>query len=110
LAVPRYQESLVTLLSSVRFLKERFLRSTLTDKSRWMNGELLFARHLDCLLDVALAVVVAAQERQETRGCHLRSDFPQAHPEAQISCIYYHPQEPRVDNLASKLLERAVAS
>jgi succinate dehydrogenase/fumarate reductase flavoprotein subunit len=110
LAVPRYQESLVKLLSSVRFLKERFLRSTLTDKSRWMNGELLFARHLDCLLDVALAVVVAAQERQETRGCHLRSDFPQTHPEAQISRIYYHPQEPHIDNLESKLLEQAVAS
>lgn len=110
LAVPRHQESLTELFSSILFLKERFLRATLTDKSRWMNGELLFARHLDILLDVALAVVVAARERQETRGCHLRSDFPQAHPEAQISRIQYHSGEPRVERAEAKLSERAVAS
>lgn len=110
LAVPRHHESLTELFSSVLFLKERFLRATLTDKSRWMNGELLFARHLDILLDVALAVVAAASERRETRGCHLRSDFPQAHPEAQINCIRYSSGEPHVEKIATKLSERAVAS
>lgn len=110
LAVPRNQESLTELLSAIRFFKERFLRSALTDKSRWMNGELIFVRHLDVLLDVAMAVVVAARERRETRGCHLRSDFTQAHPQSQISRIEYHPQEPRIHNAESKLLERAVAS
>lgn len=109
-SVPRHEDSLTELFSTVKFFKERFLRSTLTDKSRWMNGELLFARHLDVLLDVALAVVEAARERRETRGSHVRSDFAHALPEAKISRTQYDTHKPRVENTELKPLDRAVAS
>jgi L-aspartate oxidase len=33
------------------------------------------------LTDVARAVLEAASEREETRGCHARSDFPEISPE-----------------------------
>jgi succinate dehydrogenase / fumarate reductase flavoprotein subunit len=57
-------------------------------RGRWRNvavsGGLAYnpgwhlALELDSLLSVAEATVLASGERKESRGCHRRSDFPQA--------------------------------
>lgn len=47
------------------------------DKSRVFNTARVEALELDNLVEVAVATMVAAQARQESRGAHCREDFPQ---------------------------------
>ena len=57
-------------------LQARYARVGLRHHGKMYNHELLTFYELGALLDVAAAIVTAAQERQESRGVHHRSDFP----------------------------------
>ena len=57
-------------------LKTRYTQVGLRHHGKVYNHELLTWYELGSLLDVAQAVVVAAQARKESRGVHQRSDFP----------------------------------
>lgn len=49
---------------------------SLTDQSSVFNNELIEALELDNLLKTAMATAVSAMARQESRGAHVREDFP----------------------------------
>jgi succinate dehydrogenase / fumarate reductase, flavoprotein subunit len=49
---------------------------SLTDNSSVFNNELIEALELDNLLKTAMATAVSAIARQESRGAHVREDFP----------------------------------
>ena len=49
----------------------------LSDDSAIMNTELITVLDAGCMLDIAHAVVVAAESRKESRGSHHRSDYPE---------------------------------
>ena len=57
-------------------LQARYAQVGLRHHGKMYNHELLSFYELGALLDVAGAIVTAAQERQESRGVHHRSDFP----------------------------------
>ena len=57
-------------------LQTRYTQVGLRHHGKMYNHELLTFYELGALLDVAGAIVTAAQERQESRGVHHRSDFP----------------------------------
>ena len=57
-------------------LQERHARVGLRHHGKIYNAELVAFFELASLLDVAEAVVTAAQARKESRGVHQRSDFP----------------------------------
>ena len=57
-------------------LQARYAQVGLRHHGKMYNHELLSFYELGALLDVAGAIVIAAQERQESRGVHQRSDFP----------------------------------
>ncbi len=57
-------------------LQTRYTQVGLRHHGKMYNHELLTFYELGALLDVAAAIVTAAQERQESRGVHHRSDFP----------------------------------
>ncbi|MBI3246090.1 MAG: FAD-binding protein [Deltaproteobacteria bacterium] len=57
-------------------LKERYARVGLRHHGKIYNAELVAFFELASLLDVAEAVIMAAQARKESRGVHQRSDFP----------------------------------
>jgi fumarate reductase flavoprotein subunit len=58
-------------------LRERVARVALDDPSYVYNTELVGALEFDFMLDVAQAVAHSALARQESRGSHQRTDFPQ---------------------------------
>jgi succinate dehydrogenase/fumarate reductase flavoprotein subunit len=60
----------------VAALKTRYTQVGLRHRGKLYNHELLTWYELGSLLDVAQAVVVAAQARKESRGVHQRGDFP----------------------------------
>ncbi|MCS7172879.1 MAG: succinate dehydrogenase flavoprotein subunit [Armatimonadetes bacterium] len=57
-------------------LRERYRRIRLDDRGRVFNQDLLEAWELGCLLDVAEATVRSALNRTESRGAHMREDYP----------------------------------
>ena len=59
-------------------LQARYTQVGLRHHGKMYNHELLTFYELGALIDVAGAIVTAAQERQESRGVHHRSDFPTA--------------------------------
>src|SRR5262249_50309416 len=60
-----------------RRLKQRYEQAGTADKSLSFNTELTAALELGFLLDAAEAVAFSALARQESRGSHQRTDFPQ---------------------------------
>jgi succinate dehydrogenase / fumarate reductase, flavoprotein subunit len=63
-------------LHSVRTLKERAARIMLQDHGKVFNSDLIHALELDSLLDVAETIAAGGIAREESRGAHYRSDFP----------------------------------
>src|SRR5690348_4105918 len=76
-AVFRDAEGLEKALEVVRRLKEEAPNATIDDHGRVFNQDVIAAIELGYMLDVAEAIVVAAQERKESRGAQFRTDFPE---------------------------------
>jgi len=55
---------------------ERAKSTFITDKSKVFNTARVEALELDNLIEVALSTMISANARQESRGAHDRSDFP----------------------------------
>jgi succinate dehydrogenase / fumarate reductase flavoprotein subunit len=64
-------------LAKVRELKERYARVVVMDKGRRFNTDLLEAWELGNLLDLAEVTALSALTREESRGAHMREDFPE---------------------------------
>ncbi|MEM0449694.1 MAG: FAD-binding protein [Methanomassiliicoccales archaeon] len=73
----RREESLMSALQEVEGLREMYSSVSIMDQSRTFNTDLLQAVELGFMLDAALLTVVSALHRQESRGSHFRTDFPE---------------------------------
>ena len=76
-AVFRDGEGLAKAHEVVRRLKVQAPKAAIDDRGSVFNQDVIAAIELGYLLDVAEAIVVAAQERKESRGAQFRTDFPQ---------------------------------
>jgi succinate dehydrogenase / fumarate reductase flavoprotein subunit len=76
-AVYRDAEGLATAHEIVRRLKDEAPKAAIDDKGSVFNQDVLAAIELGYMLDVAEAIVMAAQERKESRGAQFRTDFPE---------------------------------
>lgn len=72
----RTHDSLEHVLGVIKELRERYKNVYVDDKGHRFNTDLLEAVELGFLLDIAEVVVYAAQNREESRGGHMRDDFP----------------------------------
>jgi succinate dehydrogenase / fumarate reductase flavoprotein subunit len=75
--VYRDDKLLSAALAKVTELKGRYDKVAITDCGSVFNTELLEARELGYLLDIALVTVVSALARTESRGAHSREDYPE---------------------------------
>ncbi|MDW5595003.1 FAD-binding protein [Conexibacter stalactiti] len=75
-AVYRDAAGLASALGVVRRLQEEAPRAAIDDKGAIFNQDVLAAFELSYMLDVAEAIVIAAQQRRESRGAQFRTDFP----------------------------------
>jgi succinate dehydrogenase / fumarate reductase flavoprotein subunit len=71
----RFPEKLKEGVVKVRELSERLKHATLKDHSKVYNTARVEALELDNMMEVALATVVSAEARTESRGAHARDDF-----------------------------------
>ncbi|WP_439692042.1 succinate dehydrogenase flavoprotein subunit [Curtobacterium sp. SP.BCo] len=72
----RTDESLARVTETIHTLRNRFLQVSVQDKGKRFNTDLLEAVELGFLLDLAEVVVYSARNRKESRGGHMRDDFP----------------------------------
>ncbi|GAA3943125.1 succinate dehydrogenase flavoprotein subunit [Microbacterium soli] len=72
----RTEESLTHVLGVIEELRERYKNVHVDDKGKRFNTDLLEAVELGFLLDIAEVVVYAARNRKESRGGHMRDDYP----------------------------------
>jgi len=75
--VTRINKDLQTADAKIRELLERYGRINLSDRTRWSNQTLNFARELGNMLVLARVVTLGALERNESRGAHYKPDFPE---------------------------------
>jgi succinate dehydrogenase / fumarate reductase flavoprotein subunit len=73
----RFPELLVEGVDKMRAIAARAERSYIDDKSRVFNTARIEALELDNLIETAMATVVSAEARKESRGAQARSDFPE---------------------------------
>ena len=72
----RTDESLAHVTEVIAGLRDRFRNIAVQDKGKRFNTDLLEAVELGFLLDLAEVVVFSARNREESRGGHMRDDFP----------------------------------
>ncbi|WP_040165526.1 succinate dehydrogenase flavoprotein subunit [Microbacterium gorillae] len=72
----RTEDSLSDVLGTIEELRERYKNIYVDDKGKRYNTDLLEAIELGFLLDLAEVVVHTARNRKESRGGHMRDDFP----------------------------------
>ena len=72
----RTEETLQTALADIAELRARYPDVRIHDRGRRFNTDLLEAVELGFLLDLAEVVVVSAINRKESRGAHMRDDYP----------------------------------
>ena len=72
----RTDESLLEVTNTIHSLRERYKNIGVQDKGRRFNTDLLEAVELGFLLDLAEVVVFSARNRKESRGGHMRDDYP----------------------------------
>jgi fumarate reductase flavoprotein subunit len=72
----RSGDSLNKAVDTLHELRERLGRIVLDDHSRTFNTELTAALELSFMLDVAETILGCALRREESRGAHQRTDFP----------------------------------
>ena len=72
----RFPDLLEDGVKKIHEVAERSGRTMIKDKSKTFNTARIEGLELDNLIEVAVASLVSAEARKESRGAHDRSDFP----------------------------------
>ncbi|HJA05158.1 MAG TPA: succinate dehydrogenase flavoprotein subunit [Candidatus Microbacterium stercoravium] len=72
----RTEETLTNVMGTIHGLRERYMNVSVDDRGKRFNTDLLEAIELGFLLDLAEIVAYAARNRKESRGGHMREDYP----------------------------------
>jgi succinate dehydrogenase / fumarate reductase, flavoprotein subunit len=74
--VTRINKNLEATDAKLLELAERFGRVNLSDRTKWSNQTLNFARELGNMLLLARVITLGALARNESRGAHYKPEFP----------------------------------
>ena len=68
-------------LEKLHELQDRYTRLSLSDTGMWTNQNLSYARALGDMLKLAEVILHGGLLREESRGSHFRTDFPDRNDE-----------------------------
>jgi succinate dehydrogenase / fumarate reductase flavoprotein subunit len=95
--VYRDQKTLATGIEKMQQLQKRLADARLTDHSKIFNTARIEAMELDNLMDVAMATIVSAHAREESRGAHSRVDYPERDDVSWMKHTLYFREQQRLD-------------
>jgi len=75
-SVFRFPEELHKGVQKMQEIEQRSLRTFIADKSKVFNTARVEALELENLVEVAMATMISAEARKESRGAQAREDFP----------------------------------
>ena len=94
--------TLAAAADKIRGLQQRFANTGIDDHSHSFNTELTAWLELSGMLDIAQTIVESAMHREESRGAHQRTDFPQRDDDRFLAhtLVYREPDgASRIDDL-----------
>ena len=99
IGVFRNQSSMENAQSVVDDISRRLSAVSVDNKGSVFNTELVFTLELEFMLDVARSICAAALARQESRGAHCRTDFPERDDPNWMkhTLAYFTPDAPRLE-------------
>jgi len=74
--VTRINKNLQMADGQIQTLQARYRKINLSDRTKWSNQTLNFARELENMLLLARVITRGALARNESRGAHYKPDFP----------------------------------
>jgi succinate dehydrogenase flavoprotein subunit len=74
--VTRINKTLEMVDVKIRGLQERYQKINLSDRTKWSNQTLNFARELENMIVLARVITLGALARNESRGAHYKPDYP----------------------------------
>ena len=75
--VTRINKNLERADAGIQALQARYRKINLSDRTKWSNQTLNFARELGNMLILARVITLGALQRNESRGAHYKPDFPE---------------------------------
>jgi succinate dehydrogenase / fumarate reductase flavoprotein subunit len=75
--VTRKNDGIARTDAKLQELLERYTKMNLSDRTKWSNQTLSFARELYSMLILARVITLGALARNESRGAHYKPDFPE---------------------------------
>jgi succinate dehydrogenase / fumarate reductase flavoprotein subunit len=106
----RFPDSLAEGVRSMKEIAERSKRTFIKDKSRVFNTARVEALELDNLVETALATIVSAEARKESRGAHDRSDHHERDDVNWLKHTLWYKEGNRLDYKPVKLKPLTVES
>ncbi|MGH8735757.1 MAG: succinate dehydrogenase flavoprotein subunit [Burkholderiales bacterium] len=93
----RFPEMLQEGVGMVKEIAARAARVWIQDKSKVFNTARVEALELDNLVETALATVVSAEARKESRGAQARADFPERDDKNWIKHTLWYKEDNRLE-------------
>jgi succinate dehydrogenase / fumarate reductase flavoprotein subunit len=106
----RFADMLKEGVAKISEVAERAAQTEIKDKSKVFNTARIEALELDNLAEVALATMVSAEARNESRGAHARDDFPERDDEKWLKHTLYFSTDRRLDYKPVRLKPMTVES
>lgn len=93
----RFPDMLQQGIEKISEISERVAQTEIKDKSKVFNTARIEALELDNLIEVALATMVSAEARRESRGAHTRDDYPERNDDKWLKHTLFFREGRRVD-------------
>jgi succinate dehydrogenase / fumarate reductase flavoprotein subunit len=106
----RFPELLEEGVQQIREVAQRAQHTEIKDRSKVFNTARVEALELDNLMEVAQATMHAAAARQESRGAHTRSDFPERDDDKWLKHSLYFSEGRQLDYKPVRLKPLTVES